>query len=492
MWSPTHVQVTVQKARGLLAKGKNGTNDAFVTIGLGKDKYQTSIKEKATENVEWHEKCELQIPKQGNTAEIVLTVLHHSFLGVDEFLGCVSVPLAEMDVYERPRNRWYKLKGKPGKEKNKEGKERGELEVKISFIVKSGSLADLSKKEKHKSSLGQLSTALGGSLISISSLDKRKGLKKFAKSFGNKISGKSKSKEKDFPETGSLHEVNKLSRGGVGLSGDIKPSLQRAGDADPGVISEGESEDGFTLDDLSHKGSGYSLEANSTPKSGSLENLAGGEILRRSENTPPAKPPRTIVPPPEPVMDEWEQKLYGKYGKDAMNVEPPSTLQRRMNSFNTNLPIMPSFSSPPPAATSTPTTVPTLSTPTEELGLVTPTEEFSRQDFKKSPTLSHPSKTSSSKSSMERIIIGGETDSFSAPRTPLSRLNPEILKKFDGKSREDLIETIMDLQNKVSKMNQQQRDLEDYLDQLLLRVMETSPRILQNPYMNCKTQAQCM
>lgn len=31
----------------------------------------------------------------------------------------------------------------------------------MAFIVKSGSLADLSKKEKHKSSLGQLSTALG-------------------------------------------------------------------------------------------------------------------------------------------------------------------------------------------------------------------------------------------------------------------------------------------------------------------------------------------
>lgn len=71
------------------------------------------------------------------------------------------------------------------------------------------------------------------------------------------------------------------------------------------------------LDDLSHKGSGYSLEmgANSTPKSGSLENLAGGEFLRRSD-IPPAKPPRTIAnPAPEPVMDEWEQKLYGKYGK---------------------------------------------------------------------------------------------------------------------------------------------------------------------------------
>ena len=52
--------------------------------------------------------------------------------------------------------RWLKLLDKPGKEKKKE---RGELEVKISFIVKSGSLSNLSKKEKHKSSLGQLSQA---------------------------------------------------------------------------------------------------------------------------------------------------------------------------------------------------------------------------------------------------------------------------------------------------------------------------------------------
>ena len=36
-----------------------GTNDAFVTIGIGKEKYQTSVKEKATESVEWCEQCEL-------------------------------------------------------------------------------------------------------------------------------------------------------------------------------------------------------------------------------------------------------------------------------------------------------------------------------------------------------------------------------------------------------------------------------------------------
>lgn len=67
------------------------TNDCFLTIALGKEKYQTSVKEKAEENVEWHEECELQIPKQGNTAEIVLTALHRNFLGVDEFLGTVRI-----------------------------------------------------------------------------------------------------------------------------------------------------------------------------------------------------------------------------------------------------------------------------------------------------------------------------------------------------------------------------------------------------------------
>jgi Rab11 family-interacting protein 1/2/5 len=36
-----------------------GTNDAFVTISLGKEKYQTSVKDKAADPVEWHEECEL-------------------------------------------------------------------------------------------------------------------------------------------------------------------------------------------------------------------------------------------------------------------------------------------------------------------------------------------------------------------------------------------------------------------------------------------------
>ena len=45
------------------------------------------------------------IPQQGNTAEIVLTALHRNFLGVDEFLGLVSIPLRDFDVYERPKTK---------------------------------------------------------------------------------------------------------------------------------------------------------------------------------------------------------------------------------------------------------------------------------------------------------------------------------------------------------------------------------------------------
>jgi hypothetical protein len=49
----------------------------------------------------------------------------------------------------------------------------------------------------------------------------------------------------------------------------------------------------------------------------SLENLAGGEFLRRSSGTPPAKPPRNS---PEKegekkAADEWEEKIFGRGGK---------------------------------------------------------------------------------------------------------------------------------------------------------------------------------
>lgn len=186
MWQPTHIQVTVQKARGLILKGKNETNDCFVVISLGKDKFQTSIKEKASSTVEWREECELSIPTQGNTAAVGLTVHHRNALGIDEFLGQIQIPLSEFDVYERPRSKWYRLKGKPEKDKKKGEKERGEIEAKVAFTVKSGSLSDVSKKDLKKGGSITSLKHLGGSLMSLGSKEKQS-IKSFAKSVSHKI-----------------------------------------------------------------------------------------------------------------------------------------------------------------------------------------------------------------------------------------------------------------------------------------------------------------
>jgi hypothetical protein len=72
----------------------------------------------------------------------------------------------------------------------------------------------------------------------------------------------------------------------------------------------------FQLDDLSHKSSGSSLNANQcpvTPVAGSLENLAGGEFLRRTSTL--QSPCSSAGPTQDRPLDEWGQKLYGKQGK---------------------------------------------------------------------------------------------------------------------------------------------------------------------------------
>jgi len=47
---------------------------------------------------------------------------------------------------------------------------------------------------------------------------------------------------------------------------------------------------------------------------------------------------------------------------------------------------------------------------------------------------------------------------------------------------QDLIELALQLQTQVTEKNKRLTDLEDYIDALLLRVIECSPRLLQNPY----------
>lgn len=98
-WLPTHVQVTVVRARGLRCKGgggkgKAGGSDAYTVIQLGREKYSTSVAEKSGGSPEWREECAFELPPEpGACGGLVLTVMHRALVGMDRFLGQALVPL---------------------------------------------------------------------------------------------------------------------------------------------------------------------------------------------------------------------------------------------------------------------------------------------------------------------------------------------------------------------------------------------------------------
>ena len=169
MWSPTHVQILIRSAKDLKIKGNDGTNDAFVTIDLGYSKFQTSVKPGSKDFIEWFELCEMKLPKQYNDQMLTLTAYHKNLISTDQFLGTISIPLNRFldfqkgqKAYKTKVTKCYRLTCKPGQTKTDY---RGELEVGITFIMKSEctqsldepSLRKLSKDVKHMLSTSTLS-----------------------------------------------------------------------------------------------------------------------------------------------------------------------------------------------------------------------------------------------------------------------------------------------------------------------------------------------
>ncbi|XP_012682211.2 rab11 family-interacting protein 5 isoform X2 [Clupea harengus] len=172
-WVPTHVQVTVLRARGLRAKGKHGTNDAYVIIQVGKEKYSTCVTEKTT-SPEWGEECtfELQtgVLESGGrdvcapgSCDLTLTAMHRALIGLDVFLGQAVIPLdkAFQDRISM-RKEWHCLHSKTGKKE----KERGEVQVTVQFTRHNltASMYDLSMKDKPHSAFGKLKERIRGKM----------------------------------------------------------------------------------------------------------------------------------------------------------------------------------------------------------------------------------------------------------------------------------------------------------------------------------------
>lgn len=197
-----------------------------------------------------------------------------------------------MDMYETPRSRWYKLSSKQNKENTKE---RGELEIRIAFTVKASSLNDLSKtgKSKSKTSLSNLSFG-GGSLLSLRTLEKRKGIKSFAKAVSNKLK---KPKDKNSPSGSVSEDIDfKSNRNSFTGSG--------GGYHDPGTISENEDE--FAFENLSQKGSDRSLNTLQFGKNFSDFKVSEQNIPEAVEN---GKTGQREATPVNETRDEWQEKL---------------------------------------------------------------------------------------------------------------------------------------------------------------------------------------
>ncbi|NXG42182.1 RFIP2 protein, partial [Psilopogon haemacephalus] len=164
-WFPTHVQVTVLQAKGLKPKGKNGSNDAYTIIQLGKEKYSTSVAEKTLDPI-WKEEASFELPgllMQENPEKYILylIVMHRSLVGLDKFLGQVMISLN--DIFEdkqRRKTEWFQLESKQGKR----SKDRGEIKVNIQFTRNNMtvSMFDLSMKDKTKSPFAKLKDKMKG------------------------------------------------------------------------------------------------------------------------------------------------------------------------------------------------------------------------------------------------------------------------------------------------------------------------------------------
>jgi len=117
---------------------------------------------------------------------------------------------------------------------------------------------------------------------------------------------------------------------------------------------------------------------------------------------------------------------------------------------------------------------------------------FKDKGSKAEPLTSQSSRTTSNSSigppaGARPSVLGRET---SPTPTPTSRIAPEIMARFQGKTREDLIEALVGLQATAELQGKRLGELEDYLDTLLIRVMEAAPVLLQKDSMIAKPSRQ--
>ncbi|XP_070428505.1 rab11 family-interacting protein 5 isoform X2 [Equus przewalskii] len=340
-WLPTHVQVTVLRARGLRGKssGAGSTSDAYTVIQVGREKYSTSVVEKTPGCPEWREECSFELPPgaldgllraqeadagpapwaAGSAAacELVLTTMHRSLIGVDKFLGQATVALDEVFGAGRGQHtQWYKLHSKSGKKE----KERGEIQVTIQFTRNnlSASMFDLSMKDKPRSPFSKIK-------------DKMKGKKKFDLESASAILPSSAVED---PELGSLGKMGKAK--GFFLRNKLRKSSLTQSNTSLGSDSTLSSASGS----LAYQGPGAELLTRSPSRSSWLSTEGGRDSTQSPKllthkrtysdeaNQMRAAPPRALLDL-QGHVDTASRSSLCVNGSHIYNEEPQGPLRHR-------------------------------------------------------------------------------------------------------------------------------------------------------------------
>ncbi|XP_012605572.2 rab11 family-interacting protein 5 isoform X1 [Microcebus murinus] len=340
-WLPTHVQVTVLRARGLRGKssGAGSTSDAYTVIQVGREKYSTSVVEKTPGCPEWREECSFELPPgaldgllraqeadagpapwaAGSAAacELVLTTMHRSLIGVDKFLGQATVALDEVFRAGRAQHtQWYKLHSKAGRKE----KERGEIQVTIQFTRNnlSASMFDLSMKDKPRSPFSKIK-------------DKMKGKKKFELESASAILPSSALED---PELGSLGKMGKAK--GFFLRNKLRKSSLTQSNTSLGSDSTLSSASGS----LAYQGPGAELLTRSPSRSSWLSTEGGRDSAQSPKllahkrtysdeaSQVRAAPPRALLDL-QGHLDAASRSSLCVNGSHIYNEEPQGLLRHR-------------------------------------------------------------------------------------------------------------------------------------------------------------------
>jgi hypothetical protein len=139
----------------------------------------------------------------------------------------------------------------------------------------------------------------------------------------------------------------------------------------------------------------------------------------------------------------------------------------------------------PRSSHSIPETITEVSeSPTTDEGLSFSTDpRIKRESNKKTSDGTRRHTLMGSGNEVQRIPAHTLHEGFSAQKKKKEIiLPPEVIEQYSDYSREELVNMLHQQRQQMTRRDAYVKDMESYIDNLLVRVMESTPKILQNPY----------